>query len=893
MLKNICLAKFLLFCFFYAQTPEQIKQIKNIAKNTGMSKEELKSAAKSQGFSDENIKEAENKYKDENTSNKKSLNQIENNTQPETENLENTNQIQDEPYFEDDNKDQELDVDQKGQAPRTSLYHFGYDIFNRDPSAFQSSSVGVVEPDYLIGPGDEIIVMLWGETQFRQVLTVNREGFIFIPEVGQVFVNGLNLNLLESKLFRVLSQSYASLNPRGGKSSTFLDVSLGNLRPLRIQVLGEVGQPGAYTVSPSASLFSALYYFNGPSTSGSLRDIKLIRAGKEISSIDFYDYLFTGKKPKDQKLQLDDVIFIPKRMKTVSIEGEVNRPAIYELKSKESLLDIIEMSGGLRATAYMNRIQIDRIVPFDKRDELSMDRIVKDIDLGKLFEDNKKFPLQDGDRIQIFSILDARLNLVEIEGAITRPGSYELKEPLFLSDLINQADGLLGDAYLKTVHIKRMMPDTKQKLIKLDLEEAISGDKKNNIQLKSLDKVRVFSYSELVSNNSVTIRGHVKAPGVYPLLEDMTLFDLVFSKGGFVDEEFFKSAYLERADLIRYDENKIKQKIISFNLEILMNDKNHKSNVILMPDDIITIYPKTMFKTAYRVSVSGAVKNPGVYLLKNKMRLKDLILDAGGFSLDTYSYRIEISRVNPLDTKSDTYSTISELYVDRNFFDSISNSNNNVATKQNPNLMPYDLVFIRPDPYFAMQKIVNISGSVLYPGDYPILNNNENIKDIMDRAGGIVANSYLEASKFIRGGVEIKLSLKDVYEGKSADENYNVINGDRIVIAAYPKVVSILGEVSAPGAYPYHSKNRVNDLLRMSGGLTPSGDRNNIFISFPNGISKKYNRLISNPKVMDGSVIFVGIKPEEEPFDRTEYAKEVTTIIVNFAQAVFIMASIN
>ena len=141
---------------------------------------------------------------------------------------------------------------------------FGYDIFKRDPAIFQGSSIGAVDPDYLIGPGDEIIVTLWGETEFRELYFVNREGFIFIEEVGQVFVNGLNLSLLESKLFKVLSQSYDSLNPQGRKATTFLDVSLGNLRPLRIQVLGEVNQPGAYIVSPSATLFSALYYFNGP-----------------------------------------------------------------------------------------------------------------------------------------------------------------------------------------------------------------------------------------------------------------------------------------------------------------------------------------------------------------------------------------------------------------------------------------------------------------------------------------------------------------------------------------------------------------------------------------------------------------------------------------------------
>ena len=171
------------------------------------------------------------------------------------------------------------------------------------------------------------------------------------------------MNLLESKLFRVFSQAYASLDPQSQNPTTFLDISLGNLRPLRIQVLGEVAQPGAYTVSPSATLFSSLYYFNGPTILGSLRDIHLLRGNKKIASIDFYDFLLTGKKPKDIKLQLDDVIFIPRRLKTVSIKGEVNRGGIFELKPKESLIDLISMAGDLKVTAYLERSQIDRIVP--------------------------------------------------------------------------------------------------------------------------------------------------------------------------------------------------------------------------------------------------------------------------------------------------------------------------------------------------------------------------------------------------------------------------------------------------------------------------------------------------------------------------------------------------
>ena len=303
------------FSLILPQTAEQINQAKDYIKRTGMSEAQVRSAAKAQGLSDKKVnelilQEKKNAQK-ENDSTNDSF-QIE----PLSETNETSSiakEINDKSTETDENKNSDdfKKIESKKASEDDNLKYFGYEIFERDPSLFQATSVGAVDPNYLIGPGDEIIVMLWGETQFRQVLTVDKEGFIFIPEIGQVFVNGLNLNLLESKLFKVLSQSYASLNPQGRKAATFLDVSLGNLRPLRVQVLGEVEQPGAYTVSPSTTLFSSLYYFNGPKELGSLRDIRLIRANNQVASIDFYDYLLTGKKPNDEKLQIDDIIFIP------------------------------------------------------------------------------------------------------------------------------------------------------------------------------------------------------------------------------------------------------------------------------------------------------------------------------------------------------------------------------------------------------------------------------------------------------------------------------------------------------------------------------------------------------------------------------------------------------
>ena len=218
--------------------------------------------------------------------------------------------------------------------------YFGYNVFRGNPELFQKSTLGPVDPNYLIGPGDEVIIMLWGETEFHKGYSVTKDGYLFINNLGQVFVNGLTLEKLEKKLFILLKKVYASLDPKNQVATTFFDVSLGSLvlKPLRIFVLGDVDQPGAYAVKNETTLFSALYYFNGPSIDGSLRDIKLIREEKEVSSIDFYDYLLLGKKTNDIRLQRDDVIFIPPRGKTVKLAGEINKPFYFELKKYSSRL---------------------------------------------------------------------------------------------------------------------------------------------------------------------------------------------------------------------------------------------------------------------------------------------------------------------------------------------------------------------------------------------------------------------------------------------------------------------------------------------------------------------------------------------------------------------------
>ncbi len=1004
-MKHLLITYFFLSLSLIGQTSEDIKQVKNIIKNTGMSNVEIKEAAKARGYSDKDINEiiengnnSDIDIKRKNNGNILSTeDQNSNDVDIDVSNNDVFVQEKDGLIIEDKNLElieDELSIDKKSQESRKAVSYFGYDIFKQDPALFQASSVGAVDPDYIIGPSDEIIVMLWGETQFRQVLKVDREGFVFIPEVGQVFVNGLNLSLLESKLFRVLSQSYASLNPPGIKPTTFLDVSLGNLRPLRIQVLGQVEQPGAYTVSPAATLFSSLYYFNGPTTLGSLRDIRLIRGGDQIAIIDFYDYLLTGKKPRDQKLQLDDVIFIPQRLKTVSIEGEIKRPGIYELKSNETLIDIIEMSGGLKITAYLDRAQIDRIVPFEKRAELGMDRMYTDVNLQKTLESKEGLLLQEGDRIQVFSVLDSRKNIVDLKGAVTRPGSYDLGDSLSLSKLIKKADGLLGDAYLDRVDVVRIKPDFTEELLKLDLKKVLDGIPGHDIILKSLDRVRVYGMTEMVPRTSVSISGHVKRPGKYVLQKNMTLYDLIFKAGGYVDEEYKKLTYLKRAelvrikedsdekeiipfnlesvlnkqnfastilrsddavriysiseiegatryvsisghvkrpgryelfeknmtlydllfkaggfddrqfkartfmkraDLIRYNDDQITKTIIPFHLEEIVNDKNHYQNITLNPNDEIRVYPLDIFNSVKPVFINGVVKNPGNYEFKLGMSLKDLILEAGGINESTYSYRIELARVDPQKIDEDTYAEVIDLKMDNDF--SLSGYNydiNNVTGKVNIErkellLMPYDYISIRPDPFFGLQKKITVSGAVYYPGTYAILSPDETIYDIINRTGGLRPHAYAEASSFSRKEQTVRIDIKNILNRPNSRNNIEVQDGDQISIAIKPNIIQVLGEVNAPGFYKYIHRQRLRDAIAQAGGLTENALKSNIFITYPNGKAQLCNKWYNNPIIMDGTIITIGEKPEEEPFDRTQYAKELTSIFANLAQTISII----
>jgi polysaccharide biosynthesis/export protein len=860
-------------CVLFSQTNREIQDAKNALKSSGLSIESAKKIAKSKGYSDKQIEDV--------------IKRGSNNEGKEPDFLKKQDMVI--PESVQKSVSESLGNKVKATTNVSSLTnwndektrHFGYDIFNNDPAIFQNTNIGASDPNYIIGPKDEIVITLWGETQFRQVLAVNKDGSVLIPEVGQVFVNGLNLNLLESKLFNVLSQSYNSLNPTGRESTTFLDVSLGKLRPLRIQVLGYLKQPGAYTVSPSSTIYSSLYYFNGPDTLGSLRNIQLIRKNKEIATIDFYDFLLTGKKPKDLSLQLDDVVFIPKRLKTVTIIGEVNIPAIFELDHDETLKDLILFAGGLRAEAYLKHAQIERIVPYELRENNKSNRIIVDFTLGKSMESADQIKLIDQDIITIHKISDNIAQSIEINGAVNRPGKYEYYKDLQFSSLIEKADGFRGDAYKKRIEILRQNKDFSDSLITVSLNN--SKKNINEIKLSDKDKVYIYSLDEIKEKRFAKIEGYVRRPGAYKIHENMLIRDLLFKAGGFDDEEFRKKIYFDKADLIRTKKNGINKKVISINLKKIIEDSLYNQSLGLKSNDLIRIYSKDQMSFLGYVTIEGAVNKPGTYLHKDEMYLNDLILESGGIINDVFNYKIDIARI---DTNSSNQLKLAEIK---------SLKNHDLKNKKIL-LLPYDFISVRPDPNFQLQKTVEVLGEVQFPGSYVIQNNQERISDLIEKAGGLKKTAFLSGSKYFRNEIQLQVDLEKALNKNKSISNFIVNDKDKIKILKKPNSVFVQGEVSVPGFYQFSKKRNLSYYLKISGGLTNYADIKNIYVKSPSGISQKlkYSKNLSfinifNKNIEDGSIIVVNKKEEKEELDITEFLKEVASIMASFAQALAIV----
>lgn len=799
----------------------------------------------------------------------------------------------------------DLTEDEKARTRATTgprLPFFGYNLFTDIPRSFEPSAVGPVDEGYLIGPQDELRLTLWGATEFQYDLDVDREGRIYVPKAGQMVVAGKQLKDLRREMKQWLSRSYAGL--KTDPPSVFMDLTITRLRAIRVFVLGEVARPGGYSMSSYSTLFNVLYSVGGPLTRGSLRNIQVIRDGQVVTSADFYNYLLKGFEANPIRLQNNDHIFIPLRGKTVAISGNVRRPALYELKEGERFSQLLSYAGGLGAEAYTKRFQIERIIPFEQREDPSLAREVIDVDMAKVLAGEDKINLYDGDQVRILSILDILENVVTIEGTpVLQPGRYELKNSIHtVRDLIMAADGITGDVYMAKADLIRTKPDMTEELISLNLGEVFADVPTQNLPLRPLDRLRIYSIHELEIPHSVRITDKVRQPGTYALRDSMTVYDLLFLGGGLLDEEFLKDVFMDRADLYRRTFDGTDEMIIPFHLGDALAEAGFADS-LLRPGDGIRVYPREVEVIKDKVvTIYGAVKQPGQYRLRENMTLEDIILHAGGFTENAYLAEAQVTRLLVGEIDYNPYGPVAKNQKVINLTVPLASADLDTVSfaledtvwsleyaRQFP-LKHRDMVYIRADPDYRLQETVTITGEVLFPGEYTLLRENETLVDLIRRAGGVTPTGYPKGGRLIRQGQQLITHIDLAIRGKKR-ANVILMPGDAIFIPPMPNSVSVRGNVGLEGLIKYESGRRVSYYLDRAGSV--GEETENVFLTQASGATFKMRRFIfhQNPVVDDGAIITVTRKPEKEKVE-FDLGKTITNVFSLLVSATTVVAII-
>jgi len=417
----------------------------------------------------------------------------------------------------------------------TTLTVFGVDVFRRTTTQFLPLLSGPVPADYRLGPGDQLVLILTGDVELAYTLPVTREGFILIPQAGQIFLSNLTLDQLRNVLYTRLGRVYSGVG-RGAGATTRFDITVASVGAVQVYVVGEVNQPGAYQVSSLGTVLTSLYAAGGVTERANTRRIEVRRAGNAVATFDLYDYLLRGDTRNDIRMQTGDVVFVGLRGTRVSVRGAVIRPAVYELTERETLADLIQASGGFRPEASLQRISVERIVPPEQRTAEGPQRVVVDVPLtqgagGRVVV--PPFALQDGDVVSVGAISGARRNFVQIRGNVYQPGTFSLEPGMRFSRLVQLAGGFQPATYAGRAHIERLnLADSTRTVIPVELPRDSAAPWPQDLALEDYDIVTVYDRTDMRVGIYVAIAGMVTRPGRFSWREGMTLRDLVLMARG-------------------------------------------------------------------------------------------------------------------------------------------------------------------------------------------------------------------------------------------------------------------------------------------------------------------------------------------------------------------------
>lgn len=747
-----------------------------------------------------------------------------------------------------DDKDSETDIIDFIFKDSIDNYYFGYEIFKNNPYLEKEYLLGNIDDGYIIAPGDEIRIITYGNNSFEQNIIVDRNGNVNIKGYGLFFVAGNTFKTLKARLKIFLGKYLSGLvsNPQ----KTFMDVSLVQLKPTKVVVLGQVESPGPQILNTSGSVLSALYAAGGIKYSGTLREIIVYRNNKILKTIDLYDYIITGNLDDDIRLTNNDIVFVSNRKNTIEITGEVKRSAFFETLEDEDLQKLVEFSGGLLPTTQTNKVNIQRIIPATDRLSTNIfDRELITVNYQKSITNNKKIDIKDGDQIIFFRILDLELNQVTVDGHIYEPGTYSLSAyPTLKSLLFDAAKGFMPDTYLEKVDVYSLV-DGYEVLNSFSLIEILNDQL--DFKLNDGDRVVIYSNDEIEGEKFISISGFGVRENIIKWKENYSLYDFIFSSSEIRNPEFTTNLLETRIDLKRYNLNTGNYGTLKFDFIDLENLRN----VFLMPRDKVVLYSNDVTENVDKnVSIFGYVKKGGLFQLEENMYPEDLILLAGGFEIGAEQNNVIVNRLE-FDNQEDRVVRKYNLELDLDYLKGVSiEPSNKFTLKEN------DILMIKKNPGYESPVRVKISGEVNYEQNLILEFKNSTFSDIIKFSGGLTKYANLDASTLTRDG---EIMTIDFSKLKNNEQIF--MDGDEIFIA------SNIGDVLTRGAVENESKFIWKKGLNAKKYIKDSGGKLNkvsgkSYIIYPNGKTKKIS-LFKNPKVLPNSIIFTNRKEFKE---RTE-----------------------
>ena len=585
--------------------------------------------------------------------------------------------------------------------PQKNNEIFGMDFFKNPKISFTPNLNMATPENYQVGPGDELLVEVWGATEGNFKQKVDAEGNIFLNGVGRIHVAGLSFSEVKAKINSFLKRIYSGISaPDGSYAKIYTGVTITQVRTVKVNIIGEVMVPGTYSLSSLSTVLNALYACGGPSESGSFREISLVRGGKKIANFDIYDFLINGSEKGNLGLQDQDVIIVPPYKNRVWVEGQVKRKGFYEMLSTETLANLVSFFGGFTSDAFTNTLVLERIK--------EAKREVKEINFSEI----SKLKMQNGDRLKVHAITNEYQNRLSIGGAVYQPGVYEYKEGMTALDLLNRANGVKKDASLNRGLIFRTENRVDYQTLSFSVKDLIEN--KHNITLKDNDSLYIFYKDALQYKKFVKVEGAVNKPQELSYMENMTVEDAISLAGGLSNgaDPSVIEVFRETND---GNFEKLSQAFkVSSNNEL----KSEGEVMVLQPNDVVSVRYIKGFTPLQTVSVMGEVLYPGVYSIQSKNEhISDLLERVGGFTPFAYKEGATLVRKKTEEGEIQQEDFLDELISQESTTDESSKSLKKVAKKTNEYRIGIDISKILKHKHSKYDLLLNEGDMLLIPSE--------------------------------------------------------------------------------------------------------------------------------------------------------------------------------